>query len=114
MDLYSTARRLERPFRFDPGAEPELPLEARGLIGDGVSCALVGVDGAIDWLCMPRFDSPSVFGAMLDRERGGVTWVRPVARPFSSLQGYDGGTNVLETVFEVPGQGTVRIVDFMP
>src|SRR5687768_4888020 len=108
MDLYSAARRLERPFRFKPGEEPELPLEARGMIGDGLTSALVRVDGAIDWLCLPRFDSPSVFAAMLDRERGGLTAIRPVARPFSSLQGYDPGTNVLETVFEVPGQGTLR------
>ncbi len=114
MDLYSAARRLERPFRFAPGEEVELPLDARGMIGDGLTCALVRVDGAIDWLCWPRFDSPSVFAALLDREQGGLTAVRPVARPFSSRQGYDDGTNVLETVFEVPGQGTVRIVDFMP
>jgi len=114
MDLYSAARRLERPFRFEPGIDTELPIDARGMIGDGMTAALVRVDGAIDWLCMPRFDSPSVFGAMLDRERGGLTAVTPAMRPFSSLQAYDPDTNVLETVFEVPGQGTVRIVDFMP
>lgn len=114
MDLYSAARRLERPFRFEPGIEPALPLDSRGMIGDGLTCALVRVDGAIDWLCMPRFDSPSVFAALLDRERGGLAAVTPVQRPFSSLQSYDTATNVLETVFDVPGQGTVRVVDFMP
>lgn len=97
-----------------PGEPDDLPLDARGLIGDGITSALVRVDGAIDWLCMPRFDSPSVFGALLDPERGGLTAVTPAQRPFSSLQAYDPGTNVLETVFEVPGQGTVRLVDFMP
>jgi GH15 family glucan-1,4-alpha-glucosidase len=68
----------------------------------------------IDWMCMPRFDSPSVFGALLDPQRGGATAVTPVARPFTSLQAYDPGTNVLETIFTVPGQGVARIVDFMP
>lgn len=114
MDLYSAAQRFERPFRFLPGEDPELPLDARAMIGDGMTCALVRVDGAIDWLCMPRFDSPSVFGGLLDRERGGMTAVTPVQRPFSSWQAYDQDTNVLETLFEVPGQGAVRLVDFMP
>ncbi len=63
---------------------------------------------------MPRFDSPSVFGALLDPERGGMTAVTPARRPFESLQSYDPGTNVLETLFTVPGEGVVRIVDFMP
>jgi alpha,alpha-trehalase len=114
MDLYSAARRLGRPFQFAPGEDHELPLAAHGVIGDGFTCALVRVDGAIDWLCLPRFDSPSVFGALLDRERGGLTAVTPAQRPFSSLQAYDPGTNVLETVFDVPGQGQLRVVDFMP
>jgi alpha,alpha-trehalase len=114
MDLYSTAKRFERPFQFAPGDDRELPLDARGIIGDGVTCALVRVDGAIDWLCMPRFDSPSVFGALLDRERGGLTAITPVQRPFSSVQSYDPDTNVLETLFQVPGHGAVRLTDFMP
>lgn len=114
MDLYSAAQRFARPFQFAPGGDEELPLDARGVIGDGVTCALVRVDGAIDWLCMPRFDSPSVFAALLDRERGGLTAITPAQRPFSSRQAYDPDTNVLETLFEVPGQGAVRLVDFMP
>jgi len=114
MDLYSAARRLDRPFLFEPGDDTELPLDARGMIGDGMTAALVRVDGAIDWLCMPRFDSPSVFAGLLDRSRGGLTAITPAQRPFSSRQGYDPGPNVLETVFEVPGHGAVRLVDFMP
>lgn len=114
MDLYSVARRLGRPYEFGTGEDPELPLDAHAIIGDGMTAALVRVDGAIDWLCMPRFDSPSVFGALLDRERGGSTVVTPAQRPFSSMQAYDPGTNVLETVFTVPGQGIARVVDFMP
>lgn len=114
MDLYSAVRRLGRPFQFEVGEDAEAPLDARGMIGDGTTVALVRVDGAIDWLCMPRFDSPTVFAGLLDRERGGTTAITPVKRPFTSLQAYDPGTNVLETVFMVPSQGAVRIVDFMP
>ena len=114
MDLYSVARRLGRPYHFVADDATELRLDARAIIGDGMTAALVRADGAIDWLCMPRFDSPSVFGALLDRERGGVASVTPVARPFESLQAYDPGTNVLETIFTVPEHGVVRLVDFMP
>ncbi|MEZ4300629.1 MAG: glycoside hydrolase family 15 protein [Polyangiaceae bacterium] len=84
------------------------------MIGDGRSVALVRVDGAIDWLCWPKFDSPSVFGAILDAERGGLTAVTPAQASFESLQRYDPDTNVLETLFTVPGQGTIRLTDFMP
>lgn len=115
MDLYSLARRLTRPFRFTPDdADVVLPIGAHGLIGDGFTAALVRVDGAIDWLCMPRFDSPSVFAALLDPDVGGITAITPVSRPFESLQRYDPGTNVLETLFTVEGQGVVRLTDYMP
>ena len=115
MDIYSAARRLNDPFRFtDDGAAAELPIDARGMIGDGHTVALVRADGAIDWLCWPRFDSPSVFGALLDRERGGLTAITPAARPYESLQRYDPDTNVLETLFTIPGRGAVRLTDFMP
>ncbi|MFT5359504.1 MAG: GH15 family glucan-1,4-alpha-glucosidase [Polyangiales bacterium] len=114
MDLYSAARRLNEPFVF--GTEPKvLPIGARGVIGDGRSAALVRADGVIDWLCFPRFDSPSVFGAILNEGNGaGETGITPVARPFMSRQRYDPDTNVLETLFEVPGQGVVRLTDYMP
>ncbi|MCC6876880.1 MAG: glycoside hydrolase family 15 protein [Sandaracinaceae bacterium] len=114
MDLYSAARRLTRPFHFEPGRKPSLPIGARGLIGDGVSAALVRADGVIDWLCLPRFDSPSVFAAILDEDAGGSSGITPHARPFESLQRYDSDTNVLETLFRVPGEGVVRLVDAMP
>lgn len=115
MDIFSAASRLSRPFSFtDADVDAALPIAAHGIIGDGVSAALVRADGAIDWLCWPRFDSPSVFGALLDPERGGLTWVRPVARSFESLQQYDPETNVLETLFRVPDQGLFRLTDYMP
>jgi len=115
MDLYSAAKRLNRPFRFTEAfPDGELPIGARGIIGDGVTSALVRVDGVIDWACMPRFDSPSVFGAILDPERGGLTAITPSSRPFESLQRYDPDTNVLETLFQVERQGVVRMTDYMP
>jgi alpha,alpha-trehalase len=115
MDLYSAAKRLSRPFVFTEGNRNEiLPIGARGIIGDGFSAALVRADGVIDWLCFPRFDSPSTFGALLDPMQGGLTAVTPSRRPFESLQRYDPDTNVLETLFRVDAQGVVRVTDFMP
>ena len=114
MDIYSATRRLSRPFSFDAESKGELPLGAHGLIGDGTTCALVRMDGAIDWLCLPRFDSPSVFAGILDHDRGGITALTPVARPYKSFQRYDPDTNVLETLFDVPGHGSVRLTDYMP
>jgi len=115
MDLYSAAKRLNQPFVFtDEGSTRRLSIADHGLIGDGFSAALVRVDGTIDWLCLPRFDSPSVFGALLDEKNGGSTSVHPVEYPFESLQRYDPDTNVLETVFRVDGHGTIRLIDYMP
>lgn len=115
MDLYSAAKRLGRPFQFaDVDATRRLTIADHGIIGDGFSAALVRADGAIDWLCLPRFDSPSVFGAILDEANGGLTSVRPVDFPFETLQRYDPGTNVLETLFTAEGQGVLRLTDYMP
>lgn len=115
MDLYSAAKRLNRPFTFtDHESRRALTIADHGLIGDGFSAALVRADGAIDWLCFPRFDSPAVFGALLDEHNGGSTSVSPVDYPFESLQRYDPDTNVLETVFRIEGRGTIRLTDYMP
>ncbi|MEO2168394.1 MAG: trehalase-like domain-containing protein, partial [bacterium] len=87
MDLYSTAKHLAAPFVVDENTDVgRLPVAAHGVIGDGFSAALVRVDGVIDWLCWPRFDSPSLFASLLDSERGGHTGITPAQRPFESLQ----------------------------
>ena len=114
MDLVTIAQRVGRPFVFREGDDPStIPIAARGMIGNGSTTALVAVDGAIDWLCMPRFDSPSVFGRILDARKGGEMAIRPASRPFQSLQQYDPDTNVLETLF-VAKEGTLRVMDLMP
>ncbi len=82
------------------------------IIGDCRSAALVSREGALDWLCLPRFDSPSVFAALLDRHRGGSFVVRP-AVPSRSTRRYVPDTNVLETTFSTD-RGVVRLLDLMP
>jgi len=87
-------------------------IEDYGIIGNLETCALVGNDGSIDWCCFPHIESPSVFAAILDNEKGGHFAVRP-AGPFQSRQKYVESTNVLQTVFRTP-TGTAILTDFMP
>ena len=88
------------------------PIGDYGIIGNMLSAALVGRDGAIDWCCLPRFDSPSSFAAILDDERGGRFQIRPRSL-FDSRQEYVTDTNVLRTTFRT-GLGVVTLTDFMP
>jgi GH15 family glucan-1,4-alpha-glucosidase len=73
----------------------------------------VATDGSIDWFCAPRFDSPSVFGALLDQQRGGHCRVGPVVPAFTTKQLYLPDTAVLVTRF-LTDAGVGEIVDFMP
>jgi GH15 family glucan-1,4-alpha-glucosidase len=88
-------------------------IEDYGLIGDLQSAALVGRDGSIDWLCLPRFDSPSCFTALLGDERHGRWLLAPAGQITRTSRRYRPGTLVLETDFET-SDGTVRVTDFMP
>jgi GH15 family glucan-1,4-alpha-glucosidase len=73
----------------------------------------VSTDGSIDWFCAPRFDSPSIFGALLDHEKGGHFRVRPTVEAFTSKQLYFPDTAVLVTRFMTEA-GVGEVVDFMP
>ena len=90
-----------------------LRIEDHGIIGDLYTAALVGVDGTIDWFCAPHFDSPSIFGSILDDKNGGHFSLRPVDHDVRSTQYYLPETNVLVTHF-TSDEGVAQVVDFMP
>ena len=92
-----------RPLRF----------EDYGLIGDTQTAALVGRDGSIDWLCLPRFDSPACFAALLGDCGHGRWLIRPTGAPAMGTQRYRGESLVLETEFTTAA-GAVRVLDCMP
>ncbi|MEA2178253.1 MAG: hypothetical protein QOG77_1550, partial [Solirubrobacteraceae bacterium] len=88
-------------------------LEDYGLIGDLQTTALVGRDGSVDWLCLPRFDSASCFTALLGDERHGRWRLAPANGAAATTRRYLPGTLVLESDFETE-TGAVRVIDFMP
>ncbi len=88
-------------------------IEQYALIGDTHTTALVGDDGSIDWLCLPRFDSPAVFAALLGDEEHGRWLIGPAAGGRAARRRYRDGTLILETEFVTP-EGAVRVIDFMP
>jgi GH15 family glucan-1,4-alpha-glucosidase len=88
-------------------------IENHGLIGDLQTAALVSTDGTIDWLCLPRFDSPSVFASLLDKDRGGYFSIRAVGEGVVTRQMYLPGTTILVTRF-MSNDGVGEVVDFMP
>src|ERR1044072_4036074 len=89
------------------------PISAYALIGDLHTAALVALNGSIDWCCFPNFDSPSVFGSVLDAGRGGSFQIAP-AVPHTSEQRYSPATNVLITTFSLDAGGVLELTDFMP
>jgi GH15 family glucan-1,4-alpha-glucosidase len=94
------------------GLDRYLPIADHGVIGDLRSVALVGTDGTIDWYCPARFDSPSVFAAILDRAKGGYYRIAAVDE-CATKQLYFPDTNVLVTRFLSPG-GVSEVQDYMP
>src|SRR5687768_6826705 len=82
------------------------------IVGDCRAAGLVSKDGSLDWLCLPRFDSPSIFGALLDRKLGGRFRICP-AGAFESERRYLPNTNVLETTFRT-ATGHCALRDLMP
>src|SRR5205823_1315223 len=92
---------------------PYQPIETYGVIGNMRTAALVGQDGSLDWLCLPRFDSPSVFGAVLDDRIGGRFRIAPTVREYRRKQHYWPDTNVLVTRF-LHADGIGEIEDYMP
>jgi GH15 family glucan-1,4-alpha-glucosidase len=100
----ATARELETDY---------LPIAEHGLVGDLHTIALVGTNGTIDWYCCPSFDAPSVFGAILDKDKGGFYALRPDSEDWDAKQLYLPDTNVLITRFFTEA-GVAEVQDFMP
>src|SRR5258708_33426755 len=90
-----------------------MKIEDYGIIGDMHTAALVGKNGSIDWLCMPRFDSDACFASILGDENNGCWQIIPAEPSWTSSHCYQGETLLLDTEFETPS-GIVGIVDCMP
>src|SRR5690348_2962083 len=89
------------------------PIEDYGIIGNAYTAALVSRGGSIDWLCLPRFDSESIFGALLGDARHGRWLIAPQDSGARLSRRYCGETGILETRFETD-EGCVTVTDFMP
>ena len=94
-------------------ADLHVRIEDYGLIGDTQTAALVGIDGSIDWLCMPRFDSPACFAALVGDRSHGRWQIAPASPILSTSRRYRDRSLVLETEFTTE-TGTARLVDCMP
>ncbi|MEO8857668.1 MAG: glycoside hydrolase family 15 protein, partial [Burkholderiaceae bacterium] len=90
-----------------------IPLERYGMIGDGETAALVSARGSVDWLCLPRFDSPACFASLIGTPDHGHWSIVPLAPITESRQRYEADTLILETDLKTD-TGTVRLTDFMP
>src|SRR5262245_26350692 len=89
------------------------PIEHYGIIGNLRTAALVGINGSIDWLCLPHFDSPSVFAGILDDQKGGRFRIAPASEDFRRRQFYWPDTAVLITRF-LHDDGVGEVEDYMP
>src|SRR5512133_294759 len=89
------------------------PIENHGVIGDLHTVALVAIDGTIDFMCFPRFDSPTIFGALLNQENGGFFQIAPQFKRMRTKQQYMPDSMVLLTRFE-SSEGIAELSDFMP
>jgi GH15 family glucan-1,4-alpha-glucosidase len=96
-----------------PDPDDPLPIEDYALIGDCTTAALVGLNGSIDWLCWPRFDSAACFAALLGHSQHGRWSIGPAGEVKRVTRAYVKDTVVLETVFET-AEGTIALIDFMP
>jgi GH15 family glucan-1,4-alpha-glucosidase len=92
---------------------PYQPIENYGVVGNLRTVALVGKHGSIDWFCFPRFDSPSIFGRILDARKGGYFQIHPLASELTHKQVYLPETNVLVTRF-LSADGVGEVIDYMP
>src|SRR6476646_1472229 len=92
---------------------PYQPIENYGVIGNMRTVALVGINGSIDWFCHPHFDSPSLFGAILDENKGGRFQIAAVSDDVKHKQFYWPSTNILVTRF-LSADGIAELEDFMP
>ena len=88
-------------------------IEDYALVGDLHTAALIGRDGSADWLCLPRFDSPACFAALLGDESAGRWRIAPAGAGTATRRRYVGDTLILESEWDTP-DGTVRLIDFMP
>ena len=88
-------------------------IEDYALLGDLHTAALVSTAGSVAWLCLPRFDSPAAFAALLDNDEAGHWTLAPAGATTCTSRRYSGNTLVLETDWE-SGAGAVRVIDFMP
>src|SRR5918995_4949821 len=88
----------------------EYPIKDYAIIGNCETAALINPDGGIDWLCLPAFDSPSFFGAILDRQNGGEFFIRPGCT-YRTEREYVEDSAILKTRF-LTEKGTVQLIDF--
>jgi GH15 family glucan-1,4-alpha-glucosidase len=88
-------------------------IEDYAIVGDLHTAALIGTDGSIDWLCLPHFDSPACFAALVDSPKAGRWLLAPASGGVCTSRRYRPGTLILETEWETR-QGRVRVTDFMP